>query len=1425
MPMDDPRPQPPDAPDQHRHAAAPSAGLAFLERGGEMGARMRAFAWTTTPLGPPHAWPQSLKTTVRILLDSRYAMWMLWGPNLSFFCNDAYLPTLGIKRDRALGARSDSVWAEIWPDIGPRIAHVLATGEATWDKGLMLLLERSGYPEETYHTFSYSPVYDDNATIAGMLCVVTEDTDRQISERRIALLGALGTDLAATHAEADVFAIAARHLGAGLPDLPCALVYMRDDGAARCAMRAGFAPGHGAAPDRIGREPWPVADMLADGDERIVELDARFGDLPYGPWADRPQTALLLPIQQQGHAEPAGIFIACLNRYRPLDDAYRRFLALIAAQIASAVANARSLAEERRRAEALAEIDRAKSAFFSNVSHEFRTPLTLMMGPLEETLASDGLEDTLRDNLAVAHRNSLRLLKLVNSLLDFSRIEAGRVQAQHAPTDIGSLTAELASVFRSAIERTGIAFDVECEAVPDVYVDRDMWEKIVFNLLSNALKHTHAGAIRMRMRGIGNLCELTVADTGIGIPADALPQVFDRFFRVPNARARTHEGSGIGLALVQEFVKLHGGSVGVESVVDAGTTFTVTLPRGHAHLPVERVVAAGAPSGPKHAEAFVEEALSWHPEASQRNGDAAPPPNADTVLLVDDNADMREYVRTLLSTRFRVSTATDGIDALARIERARPDLVLTDVMMPRLDGIGLLKAIRGNERTRDLPVVFLSARAGEEARIEGIDAGVDDYLVKPFSARELHARIGTTLMMARARREYLQATRAGEARRRFLLEFADALRAVRTPEEVVASAVERIGRELATTNAGYVEVEGDGVSFRVVHEWRADGTAGRDGARFPIDRFGEEEARREGLPIVIEDTRMHPRADAWRQEGAGAVLTVPRVTTGRSPGALWVTVPGPRAWHGDEIALLREAAERMWAELSRARAETALRESEERFRTMADSSPLLVWVLDPGARMLFANRACHESFGQFPAHLGPDGWHTYVHPDDAEGFTGEVLAALGDRRPFSVMARVRRCDGAWRWIQAIGAPRFSEDGEFLGAVGSSPDVTELIEASDALRDADRRKDEFLATLAHELRNPLAPIRQAARLSRAPNASDAQRRWSQEVIERQVRHMALLLDDLLDVSRITRGKLELRRERVELRTIVAMALETVRPLVDDRCQSIDQHLPATPVWLDADPLRLAQVLANLLTNAAKYSEAGSAIELRAACDDDELVIDVEDSGIGIEPALLPRVFEMFSQMQGSLDRAEGGLGIGLALVKGLVGLHGGRVLAHSEGLGHGARFTVHLPLPANGDPPASSEVARAESPTSERARILVADDNRDAASSLATLLALDGHEVRVANDGAQALAAAEAFRPHVALLDIGMPIRNGYEVARAIRDAAWGKDIVLAAITGWGQSEDKRRAREAGFDRHFTKPLDLDVLYAFLSDVLGKRPEG
>jgi PAS domain S-box-containing protein len=361
-------------------------------------------------------------------------------------------------------------------------------------------------------------------------------------------------------------------------------------------------------------------------------------------------------------------------------------------------------------------------------------------------------------------------------------------------------------------------------------------------------------------------------------------------------------------------------------------------------------------------------------------------------------------------------------------------------------------------------------------------------------------------------------------------------------------------------------------------------------------------------------------------------------------------------------------------------------------------------------------------------------------------------------------------------------------------------------AEAALRETDRRKDEFLATLAHELRNPLAPIRQAALISQAPAATEAQKRWSHDVISRQVQHMSLLLDDLLDVSRITRGTLELRRQSTELAAIVEAAVETARPAIDAKRHELLVDIPSAEVRFSADPLRLAQVLSNLLTNAAKYTDPEGQIRVGAGVSEGTLTVSVTDSGIGIPPEDITGVFAMFSQVKSTQDRSEGGLGIGLALAKGLVELHSGTLEARSRGVGFGSEFIVRLPLTEAGmqsGQPAGTQ--RGPRPSSRK--VLIADDNRDAAESLAVLLRMDGHDVTIAYDGPQALAMLAHTRPQVALLDIGMPGLNGYEVARRVRHGPLGRDVTLIAVTGWGQDRDKAQAREAGFDHHFTKPVD------------------
>ena len=739
----------------------------------DMASLVNAFDWGTTPLGPATQWPESLKMVVRILLTSRFAMWMGWGPELTFIYNDAYARmTLGKKHPWALGRPASEVWSEIWADIGPRVQRVFETQEASWDEELLLFLERNEYTEETYHTFSYSPLTRPDGEVAGLLCVVIEETARVIGERQVMSLRTLASILGET-ITGQLSLLIKRGLEADERDLPFTLTYLLDESGERLRLVCctGIEAGHPAAPQVIAldEEPavWPVKEVLEKKSAITIEgLSEAFADLPVSVWGAAPTKARLVPITRQGLEKPAGILIAALNPYRQFDAGYAGFLDLVAGQIAASFASSRAFEEERERAAALARLDRAKTTFFSNVSHELRTPLTLMLGPLEDALQSGTVPTAA--SVELLHRNAMRLLKLVNGLLDFSRFEAGRLRATYQATDLSLLTMELASVFRAAVERAGLKLTVDCPPLPElVYVDPEKWERVILNLLSNALKSTFDGEIRVRLRASGAGAELSVTDTGTGISAEDLPHIFDRFSRIENARRRSHEGSGIGLALARELAEMHGGSIGVESALGKGTTFTVFVPFGQAHLKHDSILT-GSENTFAVAESaieYVQEALSWLPKQhsgsgthAHADGHGANPDDAvaalkPRILLADDNSDMREYVGGLLSRHFQVVTAENGKVALEQAIHCRPDLVLTDVMMPEMDGFALLSALRQHPATRTLPVIMLSARAGEEAVVEGLKASPDDYLTKPFTARELIARVETHLKLASLRRE------------------------------------------------------------------------------------------------------------------------------------------------------------------------------------------------------------------------------------------------------------------------------------------------------------------------------------------------------------------------------------------------------------------------------------------------------------------------------------------------------------------------------------------------------------------------------------------------------------------------------------------------------------------------------------------------
>ncbi|MGE0546259.1 MAG: ATP-binding protein [Kofleriaceae bacterium] len=770
-----------------------------------MGAVMRQTDWASTPLGDPDRWSPTLRMMVALLLRNRSAMLLLWGPQLVQIYNDAYRPVLGDKHPQSMGQPASECWPEIWHVIGPMLEAPLHRGTATTSDDLFLLVSRKGFAEETHFKVAYSPVPDPTAVsgIGGVLATVVETTEQAYVDRQLRTLRELGVGAAEAKSAGAACVTAGATLGHNDWDVPFALFYLFDDDGSHARLAASVGFDHrdpNIAPDQIDLNDaaaiWPIAEVAAATQPRVLtELDDRFDALPAGRWSDSPHTAFAIRLASPEQSQAYGVIIFGVSPHRELDASYRTFFELVAAQVTSAVRNARSFEVERQRAEALAELDRAKTTFFSNVSHEFRTPLTLMLGPIEEELAdrSEQLAPERRERLELIRRNGLRLHKLVNTLLEFSRMEAGRTQAVFMPVDLCALTSDLAASFRSVIESSGLQLIVECEPAATVaYVDPSLWEKIVLNLISNAFKFTFEGEIRVGITELDEHIELFVADTGAGIPAHELSRIFERFHRVAGSHGRSHEGTGIGLALVNELVKLHGGRVEVDSEVGRGTTFRVRIPKGSAHLPADRVATTLRP--PLHHEgaaaAFLSEIAQWNGEqvrsavaAAEQHTIAGNAGNA-RIIVADDNVDMRNYIGRLLARYWQVEMVGDGVAALAAARQHAPDLILSDVMMPRMDGLTLLRELRADDRTKSIPVILLSARAGEESTIEGLESGADEYLVKPFSARELIARVNSQIAVSRLRKQAVVAAHEHAADATRLL--ADAQHATRAREEILA---------------------------------------------------------------------------------------------------------------------------------------------------------------------------------------------------------------------------------------------------------------------------------------------------------------------------------------------------------------------------------------------------------------------------------------------------------------------------------------------------------------------------------------------------------------------------------------------------------------------------------------------------------------
>jgi PAS domain S-box-containing protein len=726
---------------------------------GVMATQMREHDWSRSPLGPAENWPSSLRVATRICLTSRFPMIVWYGQDLRMIYNDAYLPLMGGKHP-ALGEPGAAVWSDIWHIVGPMLHSVLETGEPTWSEDLLLPMDRHGYWEETYWTYSYSPLHDEDGSVRGVFTAVTETTDRVIGARRLAVLQDLGAQAGAAHTVEEACGLVSESLRRAQADVPYFALYLRDDSAAGLSLASVTPEAEAVA----GTGRWPLAEAMHESRPLVVhDLPGRVGKLPGGSWPEPPAEGMVLPMFAA--AEPIGALVLGASAGHRLDDDYRTFMGLVARQTASLINGASAYWAQQRRAEELAELDRAKTTFFSNISHEFRTPLTLIIEPVQDLRARLLDADvTVRDELDLIRRNGLRLGKLVNALLDFSRIEAGRSRGHFEPVDLAIFTADLGSVFRAAFQRAGLTFEVNCPPLGEpAYVDREMWEKVVLNLLSNALKYTVTGSVRMSLAAVDGQAVLRVTDTGIGIAAQDMPHLFERFHRGSTPQARSNEGSGIGLALVKELVGLHGGSITADSQPGMGSTFTVSIPLGHGHLAEDSVFPASPSAGPAVADSFLEEALRWLPrDADARAGQASQPgpagdgvaaPSAPdgSVLIADDNADMRDYLQRLLQPHYQVTAVADGRAALDAARATAPDLIVSDVMMPQIDGLGLVQALRADPGTAGVPILLLSARAGQQAAVEGLAAGADDYLVKPFAAPELLARVRASIDLTRMR--------------------------------------------------------------------------------------------------------------------------------------------------------------------------------------------------------------------------------------------------------------------------------------------------------------------------------------------------------------------------------------------------------------------------------------------------------------------------------------------------------------------------------------------------------------------------------------------------------------------------------------------------------------------------------------------------
>ena len=1294
----------------------PSTKPDFLTGGGEMEKLIRTFDWSKTPIGPLESWSMSLKHAVNMCLTSDFPNLIYCGSDFTSIYNDAFIPICGNKHpDGVLGIPGRVAHREIWKIIEPILQLVMTTGKSERKEDLLLPLYRTGFLEENYFTLAHGPIGLMEGRIEGVFVTVFNTTPHVIHARHLQTLKDLGISPNEAKTVEECCRLVAKTLEHNDADIPFALLYLLEAEHNQAILQGTtrLEPGTEVSPKILSLDEsksiWPLARVIKSNTLELVDVSHHLS-LPSGRWDERPKQAVLVPIVASDHKSLIGTLIAGISPRRAFDENYRNFFNLVTSLISSAIVNTQAYEKEQQRAEALAKIDRAKTVFFSNVSHEFRTPLTLLLDPLEEAIADTKhpLQPQQVERLQMARRSALRLLKLTNTLLDFSRIEAGRMQAHYEATDLAKLTIDLSSMFRAAMEKAGLQFKVEMEFLDEpVYVDRDMWEKIIFNLLSNAFKYTLQGNITVALKKKDHHLELSVSDSGVGIPIDELPKIFERFHRVADVHGRSHEGTGIGLALIQELAKLHGGIISVTSQVGKGSTFTVSIPLGKAHLPAEQIrsqqLSTYAPGA--IGSVFVEEALRWLPVKKESKEalelpipisttlSASPTPTLKAkILFADDNADMREYVGNLLGLHYEVTVVADGEAALQEALAQKFDLILSDIMMPKLDGFQLTQALRKNPQTKWLPIILLSARAGEEARIEGLAQGADDYLVKPFSAKELLAHIRTHVQLGRIRAE-----------------------------------LKKTVDELQQTNI-------------------------------------------------------------------------------------------------------------------------SLAKSEKNYRTLTAISPVGIFHIDKAGQVTYFNQKGYEMLGLTAEEALGEKWAQALHPEDK----ARVLqlwdkTKQGEIERFKAEYRFLRKDGSIVWIAGEVVPEKDSSGVIQSYIGTITDITELRnlekERHEAAEKYRQQLEQFTDTLCHELRNPLngiygnvsllipllATLEESIRKVNVQVLSTTFRdeclttitefQKGVEYIKQCAKYQKVIMDDVLNLSKLEAKKVQLNEENLEPKKVIQEVVSMLAADISRKKLKLNLEFGYPDICVIGDSTRLAQVLINLLSNAIKFTPEKGEITLglrllEQTTDHTILQFMVKDTGMGMIKEEQDQLFQRFAQASSKIFKEHGGSGLGLVISKDLVELMGGKITVESK-KGQGTQFTFTINC-KNAEKEeqriTESKLVTKVGQAPADLQILIVEDNLINQQILRKQLEQAGYRCQVANHGQEALELFKATPINFIFMDLEMPVMNGLEATKAIRELEKGKEwqrpeVPIIGLSGNVRPEQMDEALGTGMNDYLAKPYE------------------